>query len=85
MGRVQQDETLWDADKEGKVTLRHSLARAPRQSRTLRSLGPSFSWACATLKVHYFGNVKTLKVILGPNFSWAYAALKFHYFGNVKL
>ena len=29
MERAQQDETLWDADKEGKVTLRHSLAGAP--------------------------------------------------------
>ena len=29
MGRAQQDETLWDADKEGKVTLPHSLACAP--------------------------------------------------------
>ena len=29
MGREQEDETLWVADKEGKVTLRHSLAGAP--------------------------------------------------------
>ena len=29
MGRTQQDETLWNADTEGKVTLRHSLACAP--------------------------------------------------------
>ena len=29
MGRAQQDETLWDADKEGKETLRRSLACAP--------------------------------------------------------
>ena len=29
MGRAQEDETLWVADKEGKVTLRHSLAGAP--------------------------------------------------------
>ena len=45
---------------------------------------PNFSWAYATLKIHCFGSVKTLEVILGPNFSWAYGALKFHYFGNVK-
>ena len=32
MGRAQQDETLWDADKEGKVTLRGSLACAPPPS-----------------------------------------------------
>ena len=32
IGRAQQDETLWDADKEGKVTLRGSLACAPPPS-----------------------------------------------------
>ena len=45
---------------------------------------PYFSWACATLKIHYCGSVKTLQVILGLNFSWAYGALKFHYPANVR-
>ena len=31
MGRAQEDEMLWDADKEGRVTLRHSLAGGPPQ------------------------------------------------------
>ena len=29
MGRAQEDEMLWDADKEGRVTHRHALAGAP--------------------------------------------------------
>ena len=33
MGRAQEDEMLWDADKEGRVILRHSLAGAPEQKR----------------------------------------------------
>ena len=40
MGRAQQDETLWDADKEGKVTLRGSLTCAPPPGdRGYKSIG----------------------------------------------
>ena len=60
MGRAQKDETLWDADKEGKITLRHSLACAPPPGhRGYKGIGrveegkkgqEIGSWARATLK-----------------------------------
>ena len=40
MWRARQDETLWDADNEGKVTLRGSLTCAPPPShRDYKGIG----------------------------------------------
>ena len=39
-------------------------------------LRSNFSSAGAALKIHYFGNVQALKVILRLNLGWACAALK---------